>query len=79
MRVAHVPCNHGGDIPGAQAAILPAQAGINGLSEREASHIGVFSLILGGKPDAARLLSAATLRHRPRDALVASTAATKPA
>jgi len=65
----------GSDIAGAQAAITAGQALANGLPGRDASHIGVFSLFVGGKPDAAL---AAVRRHVadwPRDALVASIAA----
>ena len=64
----------GGDLAGAQAAITAAQAVLNG-AERDAGHIEVFSLLVGGKPDSAL---AAVRRHVatwPRDALVASTAA----
>lgn len=62
-------------IPQAQSAIATAQSLAGGLPEREASHIEVFTLLVGGKPDAAL---AAVRRHLgtwPRDALVASTAA----
>ena len=65
----------GSDIAGAQAAIAAAQGLVGGLSARDASHIEVFSLLVGGKPDAAL---AAVRRHVadwPRDALVTSIAA----
>jgi tetratricopeptide (TPR) repeat protein len=65
----------GSDVAGAQAAIAAAQALAGGLPERDASHVDVFSLLVGGNADAAL---AAVRRHVatwPRDALVASTAA----
>lgn len=65
----------GGDIPGAQAAILPAQAVAGGLSEREGSHIRVFSLLLEGKPEAALTAVRSHVATWPRDALAVSTAA----
>ena len=63
------------DIPGAQAAMAAAQGLVRGLPERDISHIEVFSLLVGGSPDAAL---AAVRRHVatwPRDALVAGLAA----
>jgi tetratricopeptide (TPR) repeat protein len=63
------------DPKGAQAAIAAAEALAGGLPERDASHISVFGLLVGGRPDAAL---AAVRRHVatwPRDALVVSTAA----
>jgi tetratricopeptide (TPR) repeat protein len=65
----------GSDIPGAKAAISVAQALVSGQSGREASHVEVFNLLVGGKPDPAL---AAVRRHVatwPRDALVVSIAA----
>jgi len=65
----------GSDSPGAQAAIATAQRLVSGLPERDISHTEVFSLLIGGKPDAAL---AAVRRHVatwPRDALVAGLAA----
>jgi len=65
----------GTDVPGAQAAIAAAQSLVGGLPERDISHIEVFSLLIGGKPDASL---AAVRRHVatwPRDALVAGLAA----
>ncbi|HKX07000.1 MAG TPA: tetratricopeptide repeat protein [Stellaceae bacterium] len=63
------------DAPGAQAAMAVARGLGDGLPERDLSHIEVFSLLVGGKPDAAL---AAVRRHVaswPRDALVAGLAA----
>jgi hypothetical protein len=65
----------GGDVAGAQASIGASVALADGLPAREAGHIGVFSLLIGGKLDAAL---AAVRRHVsdwPRDALVVNTAA----
>jgi tetratricopeptide (TPR) repeat protein/DNA-binding transcriptional ArsR family regulator len=65
----------GSDIPGAQAAIAAAQALVHGLPERDASHIQVFSLLVGGRPDATLAAVRRHVAQWPRDAMVASTAA----
>jgi hypothetical protein len=65
----------GSDIAGAQAAIATARALVGGLPAREVSHIGVFGLLVGGKPDAALAAVRAHVATWARDALVASTAA----
>jgi tetratricopeptide (TPR) repeat protein len=65
----------GSDIAGAQDAIAAAQALTNGLPARDAGHIEVFSLVVGGKPEAALAAVRAHVATWPRDALVASTAA----
>jgi tetratricopeptide (TPR) repeat protein len=57
------------------ASVSAAQALVSGQSRRDASHVEVFNLFVGGKPDAAL---AAVRRHVatwPRDALVVSIAA----
>src|SRR5450755_1647227 len=61
----------GSDIAGAQDAIAAAQALTNGLPARDAGHIEVFSLVVGGKPEAALAAVRAHVATWPRDALVA--------
>jgi len=63
------------DIAGAQASIAAALALANGLPAREASHIEVFSLLIGVKLDAALAAVRSHVADWPRDALVANTAA----
>ena len=65
----------GSDIPGAQAAIAAAQTLVDGLPERDASHVQVFGLLVSGKPDAALATVRKHVANWPRDAMVASTAA----
>jgi len=65
----------GSDVTGAQGAIATAQGLANGLPERDASHIDVFRLLVGGKADAALAAVRSHVATWPRDALVASTAA----
>jgi tetratricopeptide (TPR) repeat protein len=64
-----------GNVAAAQATLAAAKDVSAGLSEREASHIGFFGLVFGGRTEAA---IAAVYRHLaawPRDALVVSVAA----
>jgi tetratricopeptide (TPR) repeat protein len=63
------------DLSGARDAIAAAQALVSHGSERDASHVEVFSLLVGGKPDAALAAVWKHVARWPRDALVASTAA----
>jgi tetratricopeptide (TPR) repeat protein len=63
------------DIAGAQAAIAASLALANGLPAREAGHVEVFSLLIGGKLDAALAAVRKHVAAWPRDALVANTAA----
>ncbi len=63
------------DIAGAKAAITAAQASAVGAAEREASHIEVFSLLVGGRPDEALAAVRRHVMEWPRDALIVSTAA----
>jgi tetratricopeptide (TPR) repeat protein len=65
----------GSDVAGAKAAIAAAQVLANGLPEREASHVEVFGLVVGGKPDAGLTAVRRHVASWPRDALVVSTAA----
>ena len=63
------------DVPGARVSMAAAQATTARLSERELSHVNVFSLLLDGKLETAL---EAVRRHAaqwPRDVLVASIAA----
>ena len=64
-----------GDVAAARAALAAAKDAATGLSEREASHIGFFDLVLSGKTDAAIAASYTHLASWPRDALVVSTTA----
>ena len=63
------------DIAGAQAAIATAQDLAGRAPERVASHVSIFALLVGGKPDAALAAVRKHMATWPRDALVASTAA----
>jgi tetratricopeptide (TPR) repeat protein len=65
----------GSDMPSAQAAIATAQVLLKGLPERDASHVQVFSLLVGGKPADALAAVRSHVADWPRDAMVASTAA----
>jgi tetratricopeptide (TPR) repeat protein len=64
-----------GDIAGAQAAIATARALVGGLPERDASHVEVFDLLLGGKAAAALDAVRRHVAAWPRDAMVVSLAA----
>ena len=64
-----------GDVAGARAALATAKDMAEGLSDREASHIGFFDLVFGGRTDAAIAALYAHLASWPRDALVVSVAA----
>jgi hypothetical protein len=63
------------DMPAARAALATADSLTAGLSEREASHLDVFRLLLSGQAAAALEAVHAHLRRWPRDALVLSLAA----
>jgi hypothetical protein len=63
------------DIADAQASIAASVALADGLPAREAGHIGVFSLLIGGKLDAALAAVRSHVAAWPRDALVVNTAA----
>ncbi len=67
----------GSDNAGAQAVIATAQARIGSVPERDGSQIEVFSLLLGGKTEAALDAVRRHVATWPRDALVASTAASQ--
>jgi tetratricopeptide (TPR) repeat protein len=67
----------GGDVPSAKAAIAAAQALVGDQSGRDASHVEVFNLLVGGKPDTALAAVREHVATWPRDALVVSTAATQ--
>jgi hypothetical protein len=64
------------DIAGAQAAIAAAQALANGLPERDSRHIEVFSLRVGGKPDAALIHATPP---RPKQWRISTTRTARPA
>jgi hypothetical protein len=59
------------DMAGAKAALARAEALVGGVSEREASHIAMFGLLLSGKPVEARRAVEAHVLLWPRDAMVA--------
>jgi tetratricopeptide (TPR) repeat protein len=63
-----------GNAAAARAALASAEAATAGLSEREASHIRFFGLVLAGRIDAAIDAMHAHLAAWPRDALVVSSA-----
>jgi tetratricopeptide (TPR) repeat protein len=63
------------DIAGAKGASEAALALVGGLPAREASHIEVFNLFVGGKPDLALAGVRRHLANWPRDAMVTSLAA----
>ena len=58
------------DMPAARAAIAVAQSLASGATEREASHIGLFALMLSGQSAAALDAVYAHLKAWPLDALV---------
>ncbi|HXC30539.1 MAG TPA: tetratricopeptide repeat protein [Stellaceae bacterium] len=64
-----------GDVVGARAALAAAKDVATGLSYREASHIGFFDLVFGGRTDTAIAVLYAHLAMWPCDALVVSVAA----
>src|SRR6201984_1125942 len=64
-----------GDVEAARAALAAAKEVSAGLSEREASHIEFFDLVLAGRTEAAIAALYAHLAAWPRDALVVSVAA----
>ena len=63
-----------GDPAAARAGLEAAKGLAVGLSEREASHLGVFDLVLAGQTEAAIDAACAHLAAWPCDALVVSTA-----
>lgn len=64
-----------GDAGAARAALATAKGLTSGLSEREASHIAFFDLVLAGRTELALAALQAHLAAWPRDALVVNTAA----
>jgi tetratricopeptide (TPR) repeat protein len=64
-----------GDVAGARAALAAAKDLASDVSEREASHIGLFDLIFGGQTEPAIAALYAHLAAWPRDALVVASAA----
>ena len=64
-----------GNVAGARAALAAAKDAAAGLSEREASHIAFFDLVLTGQTDAAIAALYAHLTAWPRDALVVASGA----
>ncbi len=64
-----------GDAAAARTALAAAKDLATGLSEREASHIGFFDLVLAGRTDAAIAALYTHLARWPRDALIVSSAA----
>jgi tetratricopeptide (TPR) repeat protein len=64
-----------GDVAAARAALAAAKQVATDLSEREASHIGVFDLVFTGRTDAAIAALYAHLTTWPCDALVVASAA----
>ena len=64
-----------GDAAAARSALAATKGVTTSLSDREASHIGFFDLVLAGKTDAAIAASYTHLASWPRDALVVSTTA----
>lgn len=63
------------DMPAARAALATADSLAARLSEREASHLGVFRLLLSGQPVATLEAVRSHLQTWPRDAVVLSLAA----
>src|SRR5581483_9703168 len=61
-----------GDAAAARAALAAAKDVAGGVSEREASHIGFFELVLAGRADPAIAAAYAHLASWPRDALIVS-------
>jgi tetratricopeptide (TPR) repeat protein len=64
-----------GNAAAARTALAAAKEAATGLSEREASHIAFFDLVLAGRTDAALDAMYTHLGAWPRDALVVSSAA----
>src|SRR5215813_2520324 len=64
-----------GDFSATRAALAAAKEVSAGLSEREASHIGFFDLVFGGRTEGAIAAVYAHLAAWPRDALIVSVAA----
>jgi tetratricopeptide (TPR) repeat protein len=64
-----------GDGAAARTALAAAKDAAGDLSEREASHIGFFDLVLAGRTDAAIAALYTHLALWPRDALIVSSAA----
>ena len=64
-----------GNAAAARTTLAAVKDATAGLSEREASHIAFFDLVLAGRTDAAIDAMAAHLTPWPRDALVVSSAA----
>lgn len=64
-----------GNVAAARTALSAAKDAAAGLSEREASHIAFFDLVVAGHTDAAIGAMCAHLTTWPRDALVVSSAA----
>ncbi len=64
-----------GDVAAARTALAAAKDAAGDLSEREASHIGFFDLVLAGRTDAAIAVLYTHLARWPRDALIVSSAA----
>jgi tetratricopeptide (TPR) repeat protein len=71
---AHVLLERG-DATAARASMAAANSLAAGLSEREASHVAVFDLLLAGETEAALAAVLAHLNAWPRDALVLGTTA----
>jgi len=64
-----------GDVGAARAALAAAKGLASEVSEREASHIGLFDLVFAGQTDAALSALYAHLEAWPRDALAVASAA----
>src|SRR5262249_48640772 len=64
-----------GDVGAARAALAAAKDLASDVSEREASHIGLFELVFTGQTEAAIVALYAHLVAWPRDALVVASAA----
>jgi tetratricopeptide (TPR) repeat protein len=64
-----------GNVAAARAALAAAKDAATGLSEREASHIAFFDLVLTGQTDAAIAALYTHLTTWPRDALVVASGA----
>ncbi|MGE3784599.1 MAG: tetratricopeptide repeat protein, partial [Alphaproteobacteria bacterium] len=61
-----------GEVAAARAALAAAKETAGDLSEREASHIGFYDLVLAGRTDAAIAAAYTHLASWPRDALIVS-------
>src|SRR5476649_1797211 len=64
-----------GEVGAARAALAAAKGLASDVSEREASHIGLFALVFAGQTEAAISALHAHLEAWPRDALVVAIAA----